>query len=287
MKNICSIGIATIATFALLQSAQAYPRGGGPRSYGSVPHFSAPSYHSAPSYRSAPTYRSAPSRTYSNGARYSAASRFHNRTYSPTGPRISSTTALRNTAYFNRTRYSGDRTAAFNSRNVSGSNARLTAANRTQGARSQGFDRSRVVARHPASWHRNWDRSRDHSWNGRRCHFRNGYWFVYDPFPFYPFGYGYGLYPYSSYYDSGYYDDGAYATDEYAPAQDQTQQQYQTDSQVSNVQSALAREGYYDGAIDGKFGAGTQRALRRFQRDHRLDATGEINQAVIDALRLR
>jgi murein L,D-transpeptidase YcbB/YkuD len=295
MKNIYSIGVAGIATFALLQSAYAYPRGGS-HSFGSTPHFSAPSYrsapsyHAAPSYRSASNYRSAPSRSFSNRPQYSAAPRFQNRTYVQRTPRVSSA-ALQNTAYLNRTRFAGDRTATFNSRNVSRSTARLTPANRSLAARAQGFERSRIVARHPASWQRNWDRSRDHTWRGHRCHFRNGFWFVYDPFPFYgygyPYGYGYGVDPYSSYYDSGYYDDGSYATDESAPAVEQPQQEYQTDSQVNDVQSALAREGYYDGAIDGKWGPRTQKALRRFQRDHGLDATGSINRAVIEALRLQ
>jgi peptidoglycan hydrolase-like protein with peptidoglycan-binding domain len=55
---------------------------------------------------------------------------------------------------------------------------------------------------------------------------------------------------------------------------------------VSDVQSALSREGYYDGAIDGKLGPATRNALRRYQREHRLDVTGGIDQAVIRALGL-
>jgi peptidoglycan hydrolase-like protein with peptidoglycan-binding domain len=56
---------------------------------------------------------------------------------------------------------------------------------------------------------------------------------------------------------------------------------------VSDVQSALAREGYYDGPIDGKLGDATRRALRKYQRDHNLDVTGAINRPLIEALRLR
>jgi hypothetical protein len=195
---------------------------------------------------------------------------------------MSSVTALRNNnAYLNRARFSGDRTAAFNSRVRSSATTRLDAGNRTV-ARSQAFNQGRVIARHSANWQRHWDRGRDHSWRGHRCHFRNGFWFVYDPFPFYPY---YGLYPYNAYYSGGYYDDG-YASD-YAPAAYTEESDYAGDSQVSNVQSALARAGYYDGAIDGTLGPATRKALRRFQRDRGLDATGTINRAVIEALRLR
>ena len=65
------------------------------------------------------------------------------------------------------------------------------------------------------------------------------------------------------------------------------QPEYDAGSQVSNVQSALAREGYYDGAIDGRLGPATQKALRRYQRDHGLPVTGGISRAVIEALQLR
>jgi hypothetical protein len=274
MKKIYLLGVVVVVSFVLLQSAEAYPRGAS-RSYSSAPHFSAPSYRSAPSR----SFSSAP-------ARFSPAPRFqNNRSFRQSGPRISSTTALRNSAYLNRARFGGDRTAAFNSRSFSRSTARLTAANRTRAVRSQGFDRGRVIARYSANWRRNWDRSRDHNWRGHRCHFRNGFWFIYDPFPFYP--YGYGFYPYGAYYDSNYYDDGSYAADQYATETDRDQTESDGGSRVTDVQSALAREGYYDGAIDGRLGPATQKALRRFQRDHGLDATGGINSAVIEALRLR
>lgn len=281
MKRICSVGVAVTATFALLQSAEAYPRGGA-RSFASTPHFSAPRV-SAPAH-----HYSGPSRSYSNNtprfnapARFSSAPRFQNRSYTAMAPRNFSRTALRNPAYTNRARISGERTTAFNTRTYGATNARRTA-NRTAGVQSQAFDRGRIVARHPANWHRNWDRHRDHNWRGHRCHFRNGFWFIYDPWPFYP--YGYGFYPYGAYYDSGaYYDDGA----AYEPATYTDQADTETDSRVSEVQSALAREGYYDGAIDGRLGPATRKALRNYQRDHRLPMSGNIDRSVIDALRLR
>jgi hypothetical protein len=37
-----------------------------------------------------------------------------------------------------------------------------------------------VFAHHSASWHRDWDRNRDHWWNGHRCRFVNGSWVIFD-----------------------------------------------------------------------------------------------------------
>jgi hypothetical protein len=143
-----------------------------------------------------------------------------------------------------------------------------------------------VIARHGGNWHRNWDRNRDHFWNGHRCRWYNNAWVIFD-LGFYPYGYGYGYgygYPYGGaypYYDNGYYDDN-YAANEYSQDYDSS-----ADSSVSQVQSALARDGYYRGAIDGSFGPGTRNALRRYQRDHGLDVTGQIDRPVIEALGLR
>jgi hypothetical protein len=277
MKKIYVLAVAVIVSFALLQTVEA--RGGG-RSFGSTPHFSAPSYHSAPS------------RSYSSGAA---------RHYS--SPRVSSMPSYRNHATprsrYTRTiarnptyspgarRFDGNRNriTAFNSRNYTRSNARVTPGNRATGGRTAGFNRGHVIARYGSNWNRHWNRNHDHFWRGHRCHFQNGFWFIYDPFPFYPYGYGY--YPYGAYYDSTYYDDSSAAADEYSPAPDTDKSSYAGDARVSDVQTALAREGYYDGAIDGNLGPATRNALRRYQRDHRLSVTGNIDRAVTEALRLQ
>ena len=280
MKRTYLFIVVVAVSLALLQSVEAR---GTSHSFSSTPHFSAPAH----SY-------SAPARSYSGGAsRYYSASRvssMSNRSSFAARPRFSgATTALRNPTYTsNARRFYGDRTAAFNSRSYSGSSTRSATANRTLASRLQTSNRERVIARYSANWHRSWDRGRDHFWHGHRCHFRNGFWFIYDPFLFYPYGYGYGYdyYPYGSYADANYYDD-SYATDQYAPDANANQPQYDTGSQVSNVQSALAREGYYDGAIDGRLGPATEKALRRYQRDHGLPVTGGISRAVIEALQLR
>jgi peptidoglycan hydrolase-like protein with peptidoglycan-binding domain len=99
------------------------------------------------------------------------------------------------------------------------------------------------------------------------------------PWAYYGYGYPYA-YPY--YYDDGYYDNG-YAANDYS------QSEYNNgdlDSSVRHVQEALARAGYYHGAIDGSFGPATQNAVRRFQRSHGLGVTGEIDRPVIEALGL-
>jgi hypothetical protein len=275
MKKVYLLAVAVIVSFALLQSVEA--RGGG-RSGGSTSHFSAPSYHSGPSR----SYSSGSARHYSAPGSYS---RPNYRTYNGNRSRFGPTTITRNPTYTSNTRrFEGNRVTAYNSRNFTRSNARLTPGNRTTAPRSQGFNRGHVIARYGSNWNRHWNRNHDHFWHGHRCHFQNGFWFLYDPFPFY----GYGYYPYGAYYDSPYYDD-SYATDESSPAPepDTDKSSYSGDARVSDVQTALAREGYYDGAIDGNLGPATRNALRRYQRDRGLQVTGNIDRAVTQALRLR
>jgi hypothetical protein len=229
-------------------------------------------------------------------ARFSSGPAFYHRNYAGSGAHFSSAAALRNPTYFaNRASFSGDRTTAFNARTSSSARIPL-ASNRSRVNRTQGFNnQERIMARRSANWQRNWDRSRDHWWHGRRCHFRNNFWVIYEPFFGYPFGYGY--YPYGDYYDSGYYGDGYYDNGAYAdsytsnqysqqPAYEE-QPQSDTGSRVDEVQRALAHQGYYDGPVDGRLSNATRKALRKYQRDRGLEVTGSIDQAVIDSLRLR
>ena len=146
--------------------------------------------------------------------------------------------------------------------------------------------REHVFARRSADWHRDWDRRHDHWWHGHRCHFVNGFWFIYDtgfyPYDYwYPYGYGYYApdhYPYD-------YDPGVYEGDYYGQGAYGSSEQY-ADSMVATVQEQLARQGYYRGEIDRVFGAETRRAIMRYQGDHGLRVTGSLNPDTVRALGL-
>jgi Putative peptidoglycan binding domain len=152
--------------------------------------------------------------------------------------------------------------------------------------RGSNLGRERVFARRSADWHRDWDRRRDHWWHGHRCHFVNGFWFIYDT-GFYPYDYWYP-YDYGS-YASDYYpydsDPGVYEGDYYGQGLYGASEQY-ADSTVAAVQEQLAQQGYYRGEIDGIFGAETRRAVVRYQSDHGLRMTGNLNADTLGALGL-
>jgi hypothetical protein len=150
--------------------------------------------------------------------------------------------------------------------------------------------RNHVVEHHAADWHRDWDRHQDHWWRGHRCRFVNGEWFIFDvgfyPYDYwYPYGYPYDEYAYDYYpygYDAGtyegdtdYYNQGAY------DSSDQN-----ADSTVAAAQEQLARQGYYQGEIDGIFGPETRRAIMRYQSDHGLRVTGRLNMDTLQTLGL-
>lgn len=53
---------------------------------------------------------------------------------------------------------------------------------------------------------------------------------------------------------------------------------------VRNIQGELQRQGYNVGQADGKWGPRTRRALRQFQRDRQLAATGRLDERTLAAL---
>ena len=62
------------------------------------------------------------------------------------------------------------------------------------------------------------------------------------------------------------------------------------DSQGSNileVQRRLAREGFYQGPLDGAFGSRTYYAIRAYQRRHHLRVDGQVSPQLLEALDLR
>jgi len=52
------------------------------------------------------------------------------------------------------------------------------------------------------------------------------------------------------------------------------------------VQRRLAHLGYYHGAIDGDIGPHSHRAIRRYQADHGLPVTGDIDRPLLRSLKL-
>ncbi len=110
-----------------------------------------------------------------------------------------------------------------------------------------------------------------------RVGYYGGFGYPYgSPFGYgYPYGYGYG-YPYFGNSAALYYygTNGGY------------RQPVRGVSVVEEVQQRLARAGYYRGDIDGLIGDGTRNAVRRYQRAHRLSATGQIDDRLLASMGL-
>lgn len=51
----------------------------------------------------------------------------------------------------------------------------------------------------------------------------------------------------------------------------------QPDPVVRQIQGVLQERGYKPGPLDGLLGKKTKEALRRFQKDHHLSVTGEVD----------
>ena len=101
------------------------------------------------------------------------------------------------------------------------------------------------------------------------------YGYGYSPSVSFGFGYpsyGYGYYPYN--YNYGYYYRSGYNT-------------YGNGSIVIQVQSRLARAGYYHGPIDGRMGPGTRFAIRAYERDHGMRVDGVISGPLVRNMGLR
>ena len=57
-----------------------------------------------------------------------------------------------------------------------------------------------------------------------------------------------------------------------------------TGSVVTQMQTKLKQWGYYDGAVDGVFGSGTERAVRLFQQKNGLTVDGKVGAQTLAAL---
>jgi len=54
----------------------------------------------------------------------------------------------------------------------------------------------------------------------------------------------------------------------------------------ASVQQALARNGYYNGPVDGSIGPMSRRSIAAYQQDHGLAVTGNINSGLLSSLGL-
>lgn len=59
-----------------------------------------------------------------------------------------------------------------------------------------------------------------------------------------------------------------------------------TGNMVVKIQTKLKNWGYYDGAVDGIFGSGTESAVKRFQKKNGLTVDGKVGPATLAALGL-
>ena len=134
-----------------------------------------------------------------------------------------------------------------------------------------------IFQRHTADWHRDWDRRRAHFHNGHFFVFDNGFWFGLDaglyPWDYLPY-YADDYYPYD-YYTDAQPDDNAASANNGAPLVDPT---------VEAAQARLAQLGYYNGPVDGIFGAATRDAVAQYQIAKQLAVTGSLSPDTLKAL---
>jgi hypothetical protein len=114
--------------------------------------------------------------------------------------------------------------------------------------------------RHDRSWWR--------SHYSRISLFAGGYYFWND-------GYWYPAYGYDPSYSSYAYDEPIYGYNDLQPG-----------DVITNVQTALQEQGYYQDAVDGLIGPRTRAALSAFQRDRGLPITAAIDGPTLQALGL-
>src|ERR1700731_88361 len=202
--------VALLASAALIAQAQAGSYHGGGGGGGGGGHFA--SARGAPARGGVgPSFRSMPMRSFGGGRMMYSGQRF-----SSNGMRPLSPAAFRQHAFTsNGSAFTGSRqftagssnrgnvlTRSSNQGNRAIANQRRDGNRADQNLRGNNLPanwRNHVFAQHSGNWHRDWDRGREHWWNGHRCRFVNGSWFIFDT-GFYPWGpdwypyayYGYG-----------------------------------------------------------------------------------------------
>ena len=166
----------------------------------------------------------------------------------------------------------------FNStRNVVGQRPGIASAARSSGTAGQRGLNGRtdhIAERHEANWHGDWDRRHAHFFHNRFFVFDGDAWIGLDagffPWDYYPY-YAYDYYPYDYY--PGYYAD----TEPYYHDNDVYSSTPVPDPTVKAVQTELTQLGYYNGPVDGIFGALTRDAVAKYQIAKHLNVTGSLS----------
>lgn len=267
--------VALVASAALTAQARA----GG--HHGGSAHFAGSGFargSSVPSFHSMPARSFGGGRMMYSGPRFSAAGRYapSSSAFRQRNINSSSGASFRAPQFARGNINRGDRLTRFSN----GANRAIANSRREGNGAGQFRSRnnlpanwqSHVVAQRSANWHREWDRNRDHSWNGHHCRFINGSWFIFDPW-FYPGAY--------------WYPDDYYASDYYAEPYGYDSGNDDSGTTISAAQEQLARQGYYRGEIDGILGPETRRALARYQGNQGLRVTGDLSAATLQTLELR
>ena len=90
--------------------------------------------------------------------------------------------------------------------------------------------------------------------------------------------------PYFGWYGSHYYPRTSVGLGVYDSPR--TSRYSSTERLAVEVQRALRSRGYYGGPIDGEIGAGSQSAIRAYQRERGLGVTGRIDTALLRSLKI-
>ena len=146
---------------------------------------------------------------------------------------------------------------------------------------AQGKDKHDKNDHHDRDKHH--DSGNRHDWHG------HGPSFSFHSYPSYRYG-GYGYYRSSPYYfSSPYYYSRPSIGISFMSRPSSVYRGREvygsySDSLAVDVQRELRRRGYYRGAIDGDIGPGSRAAIRAYQYDRGLSATGRIDSSLLRSL---
>ena len=92
--------------------------------------------------------------------------------------------------------------------------------------------------------------------------------------------------PACSMFGGGSQSSRAGSTRSYAAATPNSTSTELTPDMIRNVQQTLQQNGSYHGPVDGVWGPSTQAAVRGYQQQHNLNATGQLDQDTLAAMNL-